>query len=150
METIGNYPDLASAQMAAGMLAAEGIEASIPDENMIGIDWRMATALQGIRVQVALDDAERARELLAHAAEESEPDAVEVEEPVAGEDVCPRCQSASIGPGRWRTRLKAATMLMPTLLLVWPFVMAVKPRIRCSACGYQWREVNSSAVPNPR
>ena len=150
METIANYPDIISAQMASAMLAAEGIDASIPDENMIGIDWRMATALQGIRLQVAPDDAERARELLAHAGEESEPDAVEIEEPVAGEDVCPRCQSSSIGPARWRTRLKAATMLMPTLLLVWPFVMAIKPRIRCSACGYKWRGADSSVPPSPR
>jgi Putative prokaryotic signal transducing protein len=150
METIANYPDLASAQMASAMLSAEGIDASIPDENMIGIDWRMATALHGIRLQVAPDDAERARELLGHAAEESEPDAVEVEEPVAGEDVCPRCGSASIGPGRWRTRLKAATMLMPTLLLVWPFVLVMPSRLKCSACGYKWREPRSSAPPSPR
>jgi hypothetical protein len=144
METIANFPDLATAHVAAAMLAAEGIDASIPDEHVAGLDWRMATALQGIRLQVGPDDAQRATELLTQ-----EPDPVEIENPVAGEDVCPRCQSPFIAPARWRVRLKAATMIIPTLLLVWPFVLAIRRRVKCSNCGHRWREPDSSAAPNP-
>ncbi|HEU4887402.1 MAG TPA: hypothetical protein VFV49_05905 [Thermoanaerobaculia bacterium] len=149
METIGNYPDLASAQVVSALLAGEGIEVSIPDEQYVGLDWSMITALQGVRLQVVPDDATRAKELLVQASEDGEPDVPE-SEPVLGVDVCPRCQSASIAPSRWRTRLKAATILIPTLWLVWPFVMAFRPRMKCSACGLRWREAGSTAPPNPR
>ncbi len=132
------------------MLAGEGIEASIPDEQFAGIDWSMTTALHGIRVQVAPEDAERARELLAQAFAEGEPDSPEQDPPVLGVDVCPRCQSASIGQSRWRTRLKAATVLVPWLLLVWPLILAIKPRMKCSACGLRWPEADSSVPPSPR
>ncbi len=145
METIANFPDLATAHVAAAMLAAEGIDASIPDEHLAGLDWRMATALQGIRLQVVPDDAQRATELLTQ-----EPDPVEIENPVAGEDICPRCQSTAIALARWRMRLKAATMIIPTLLLVWPLVLMFRPRVKCSNCGYKWHERDSSAAPNPR
>ena len=69
--------------------------------------------------------------------------------PIAPGDVCPRCQSEAIAAERWRIRLKAATMLIPTLLLVWPFVIAVRPRIKCANCGYIWTEPAASAPPNP-
>ena len=145
METIANFPDLATAQVAVGTLAAAGIDASIPDEHVAGLDWRMATALQGIRLQVDPGDAERAAELLSQP-----PDAIELEPmPIAPGDVCPRCQSEAIAAERWRIRLKAATMLIPTLLLVWPFVIAVRPRIKCANCGYIWTEPAASAPPNP-
>jgi hypothetical protein len=152
METIGNYPDLAAAQVASALLAGEGIAASIPDEQYAGLDWSMITALHGIRVQVAPEDAERAKEFLARAEVEAEPDATDVEgPPIVGEDVCPRCQSASIARPRWRTRLKAATILMPSLLvLVWPFVLLSPSRLKCSVCGYTWRESAPSAAPTPR
>ena len=132
METIANYPDLASAQVAQTMLAAEGIEASIPDEYIVGLDWRMATALQGIRLQVGPDDAARAQELLGELF-------VEAEGPAG--DTCPRCGSQTVALERWHTRLKAATMIAPMLLLVWPFVRGIQPHLVCSACGNKWREV---------
>lgn len=135
METIANFPDLASAQVASAMLAAEGIDSTIPDENLAGIDWRMTAALHGIRLQVSDEDAERAKELLS---ESHEPETVEA--PIAGEDVCPRCQSDAIRRPRWKRRLKAATMLVPLLLVVWPFVASIRPRAQCSACGMRWSE----------
>ena len=144
METVANFPDLAAAQVASAVLAGDGIDASIPDEHIAGIDWRMATALHGIRLQVDPNDAERARELLAQ-----EPETAEIEAPIAGEDVCPRCQSPSIAQERWKTRLKAATMIIPTLLLIWPFVIAVSPRMKCSACGHRWPEPDPTVPPNP-
>ncbi len=146
METVGNYPDLATAQIAAAMLAAEGIDASIPDEYVAGLDWRMATALHGIRLQVDAADAQRALELLTQAPDPSEVGDV----PITPDDVCPRCQSEAIAPERWRFRLKAATMLIPTLLLVWPFVIAFRRRIKCANCGYIFREPDSSAAPSRR
>jgi len=45
--TVGNYADLASAELAASILESTGIECVIPDENFAGISWQMGTALQG-------------------------------------------------------------------------------------------------------
>ena len=53
METVGNFPDLASARVVQSLLEAEGIEAQIPDEYFSGVDWQMNTALRGVRVTVA-------------------------------------------------------------------------------------------------
>ena len=150
METVANFPNLASAQVASALLAGEGIDASIPDEQYAGLDWSMVTALHGIRLQVVPEDADRARELLEQASADGEPDAEELGAPILGEDACPRCQSERIAPARWRIRLKAATILYPPLLVLWPFVAAIRPRIKCSACGFEWSEPAPSAPPNPR
>jgi hypothetical protein len=64
VETIATYPDLISAQLAQSLLDAEGIDSTIPEENIAGIDWQWSTALQGIRLQVAAEDAEPAKALL--------------------------------------------------------------------------------------
>ena len=136
MQTIANYPDLVSAQLAQSLLEAEGIESSIPDEHLAGVDWRMSTALHGIRLQVGPDDAEEATALL------NDGQAVDRSEivPPEREDLCPSCGSDAIGPARWRRRLKAATMLFPVLFLVLPIFLAVQPTLVCGACGHRWTD----------
>src|SRR3954471_4305418 len=59
--TVGNYADLASAEVAASILESAGIECVIPDENLAGIAWQWGSALQGVRLQVADDNVELAR-----------------------------------------------------------------------------------------
>lgn len=130
METVGNYPDLASARLAQSLLAAEGIEALIPDEHLAGLDWQLGTAIQGVRLQVRDEDAEEARDLLA--------------QPVPAEgDHCPRCGSDVVIEARWKNRLKAAALLVPFLaplvLLVWPVLALVRPPMRCASCGHGWK-----------
>jgi len=39
METIENFPDLASAEVARSVLDAEGIVSVIPEEYLSGLDW---------------------------------------------------------------------------------------------------------------
>lgn len=131
METIGNYPTLADAELAQSLLEAEGIIATIPEEHIAGIDWRWATALQGIRLQVDEEDAGAARALLEEKGEIEH-------EPPQQLDLCPQCGSPEITESPWKRRLKAATMLMPVLLLVWPFVFAIEPKMKCEACGHRW------------
>lgn len=130
--TVGNYPDLASAHLAQSVLEAEGIDSVIPDENLAGIDWQMGTALHGVRLQVAAEDADDARALLATLLVED--DAV----PDPAEPHCPRCGSADIRTARWKHRLKAVTLFMPILLLIWPIVWLIPLRRTCNPCGNRW------------
>jgi len=62
--TIKTCRDLAEAQVVLSALAASGIEAFIPDENMASLAATNILDTNGVRVQVAADDAERARVLL--------------------------------------------------------------------------------------
>ena len=65
VETVGNYPDLASARVAQSLLKDAGIDADIPDEFVSGVDWGLNSAIHGVRLQVTDEDAEAARMLLA-------------------------------------------------------------------------------------
>lgn len=130
MQTVGNYPDLASARVAQSLLEAEGIEAVIPDEYLAGVDWQLGTAIQGVRLQVRDEDAEEARDLLA--------------QPVPAEgEPCPRCGSDAVTPARWKQRIKALTLLVPILapviVLLWPLFALVRPSMQCTACGHRWK-----------
>ena len=62
--TIKTCRDLAEAQVVLSALEASGIEAFIPDENMASLTTTTILDTDGVRVQVAADDAERALELL--------------------------------------------------------------------------------------
>jgi predicted RNA-binding Zn-ribbon protein involved in translation (DUF1610 family) len=129
METIANYPDLISAQLAQSLLEAEGIMSTIPEETIAGLDWRWSTALQGIRLQVADEDAEAARALLL------EREQIENQQPV---DVCPKCGSADITQSQWKRKFKAVSIFVPVLIVLWPLFMWIEAKMHCTACGHRW------------
>lgn len=147
METVATYPDLISAQLAQSLLQAEGIDSTIPEENIAGIDWQWSTALQGIRLQVASENVDSALELLSTRPgllpEDYGPEIRDVEE----QKRCPYCGSDLMGSQRWRRRGKAVTMLAPILLLLWPLVLAFGPRYECTQCGRLWKEKDTTSVP---
>jgi hypothetical protein len=71
---------LHEAQFVASVLAAEGIEALLPDAHMLGVRPELALALGGARVLVRASDLERARDVLsAVASSESLPPDSDVE-----------------------------------------------------------------------
>jgi hypothetical protein len=144
--TVGNYPDLASAQLAQSILDGEGIFTNIPDEHLAGIDWQMGTALHGVRLQVPPEDAERARELLSSVFPATQDEAEWEKLPAsdATEEVCPSCGSNALGPPKWKNRLKAAALLFPPVLLLWPFFAAFGADRTCSACGRGARQDRST------
>jgi putative signal transducing protein len=135
--TVGNYADIASAEVAASLLEAADIECVIPDENFAGISWQMGTALQGVRLQVADEDLELARIALENPGEPARGD--EDAQAPPPEDVCIKCGSESIGQPKWKNRLKAIGIFFPPALLVWPVLAAVNSRTQCFSCGHAWR-----------
>lgn len=62
--TVRNYQHLHEALFARELLAAEGVEAFVPDEHAAGLNWPTPIAAGGVRLQVRPDDADRAREIL--------------------------------------------------------------------------------------
>lgn len=62
--TCATVSDLATAQVLRTYLDAEGIEALIPDENMVAVAWHLGQAIGGVRVQVRSDQVEQAKEIL--------------------------------------------------------------------------------------
>ena len=85
MKTLATYPTLIEAQLKQSLLRSAGIEAFIPDENTIQIDWMYRNAIGGIRLQVSNNQLEEALELLGL-------------EPAQTEDIikCPQCGSHKI------------------------------------------------------
>jgi len=135
METVGNFPDLASARVAQSLLEAEGIEAIIPDEYMGGVDWQMISALHGLRLQVRPEEAEDARALLA-----------ELNSPLLDERIdapdegqCSACGSTRLAEASWVRRVKVLILFFPPLLLLWPVLAFFGSRLRCAACGHRWQ-----------
>lgn len=62
--TIATYDKSIDAHIALGRLAAEGIEATLFDEQMVQMDWLYSIALGGIKLRVARGDAGAARRVL--------------------------------------------------------------------------------------
>jgi hypothetical protein len=56
---------MVDAHIALGRLQAEGIRATLADENLVQTDWLYSIAVGGIKLQVADADAGRARLVLA-------------------------------------------------------------------------------------
>lgn len=115
MRTIATFPDLASAEMARSALEAEGIPAMVPDAEFAGLDWRLSTALGGVRLQVPAEEAD-------------------------ADDVCPYCTSRDVRPDRHQ-RITALSMLFfPLLIIALPLRLLSLGKYKCSTCGRTWRQ----------
>lgn len=142
MKTIATFPDLAGAEVARAALEAEGIPASIPDSHLAGLDWRLGTALGGVRLQVATEHVEAADVFLAQNLSGELAEIEEFTERSTDGPRCPACGSSSVARDPLVRRAKALALLfLPFLLLVLPFLAAARRRLRCEACGHTWRAV---------
>lgn len=62
--TVATYYNLPEAEAARLQLGAEGIEAHLTDVEIIAMDWLLANAVGGVKLQVRRSDAEIARVVL--------------------------------------------------------------------------------------
>lgn len=62
--TVASYLDPIQAQIARGLLLAEGIDAQLGDEHLALANWEWRLAIGGTRLRVAAADADRARAVL--------------------------------------------------------------------------------------
>ncbi len=62
--TVASYLDPLQAQIARGLLGAEGIDAHLGDEHLAVANWEWRLAIGGSKLRVADADAARARAIL--------------------------------------------------------------------------------------
>jgi hypothetical protein len=120
--TVATYWDVWEANLALGKLRSEGIDATLADQNIVSSGGGFyANLTGGIKLQVAVGDAERARAALPR---RSTPAPIK----------CPKC-------GSDQTRVlpqNTIVRMLCILLLGIPYVLFGR-RWTCTACGNTWR-----------
>lgn len=128
--TIAEYTNALQAHIARGRLEAEGLEVHIADEHYITMNWYLSNALGGVKLQVAENKIEQAKEVLAaieagdYEIQESKEDQSSIE--------CPRCHSSKVTQKSMRGWALSIFYLsnIPCFF---------KSRYQCSQCQFQWK-----------
>jgi hypothetical protein len=121
---IRTYGRALDAQIARSRLQASGIPCFLPDEQLSTIDPLLTDALGGVRLQVADEDAERAREIL------DQP--LDLSEDLDPEHGCPHCESPY-----WSESWSPWQIIGGVALLGIPFRF-MKRRCVCQRCEGSW------------
>lgn len=66
MPVIASYTQLEDAHLAVSKLEGSGVSAWLRDEATANLYWFYSNAIGGVKVEVAEEDIDRAREILAH------------------------------------------------------------------------------------
>lgn len=118
LQTIARFHDFHEAWALRCRLEAYGIEAFCPEEKFVQGNWAHLFATEGLRIQVADSDAERARSI--------------IETPVEGlavpSECCPDCGSDNTVLRETERNVVKAVLLIPHLLI--PF----RDRLVCLDC----------------
>jgi hypothetical protein len=64
LTTVATFHQPAQAELAKNVLIAAGIQAVLADAEIVAMDWLLANAVGGIKLQVRPEDAERAAAVL--------------------------------------------------------------------------------------
>jgi hypothetical protein len=150
--------DFAEANIVAGLLRANGIDASVFDTGMAQLNWMETLAIGGYRIMVADADAETARKLIAdYRKGEMELPDEDVDQPT-----CPNCGARKNGENQNPRRVAFGWVIFPDIfalpvLLAFAFISPLllyfalafvfpvfllhwmKRRYRCTACANTWQ-----------
>jgi len=126
VKTIATFSKPEEAHLFRTRLEAAGIPAYVQDEHFIQMDWLYSNAIGGVRVQIADDDLEAAREFLTNDSPQLDFDAVEV--------VCPKCGSHDTAPDQLPRRISFLSLL----IFSFPLFVA-RHRWRCASCRHVFR-----------
>jgi len=122
--TIAQFNKPEDAHMLRMRLEAGDVAVFIQDEHLVQLDWGLANAVGGVRVQIDEEDIERAREILA-----DEPDTT----PPSDRPACPACGSTSTGKDELPRRVAFLTIMLLGIPLLFS-----KKRWKCHACQASW------------
>ena len=126
MKTIATFSKPEEAHLFRTRLEAAGIPAFVQDEHFVQMDWLYSNAIGGVRVQIADDDLDSAREFLAADTPRSCPEASDV--------ICPSCGSHDTAPDELPRRIAFLSLL----LFQFP-VLFTRRRLRCCSCRHVFR-----------
>ncbi|MGB7996922.1 DUF2007 domain-containing protein [Photobacterium halotolerans] len=120
------------AHIAKASLEAAGIHSHLADEHTVNVQWLYSNAMGGVRLMVAKQQAEQARDILScDFSQAVESQAVEDSHIFTGEaDACPRCGSHDLLP---YTKGKRPAFVV-FLLLGFPLFF-YRHGYQCEACG---------------
>jgi len=147
--TVRTFWEPLRAHMAQIRLDDAQIESVLLDENLVAMDWLMANAVGGIKLQVRVTDAQRASDILGEQSGQRTPMAVEhrAAQEASSEaiTVCPRCGSDEIyRDNPWRRPMMILLLgaivasLGVLLLLMLPWHLRAPVTWRCLRCGHEW------------
>lgn len=103
-------------------LEAAGIPAFVQDEHFIQMDWLYSNAMGGVRVRIADEYLETARDFLSADTPQPCPESVDV--------VCPFCGSHYTAPDELPRRIAFLSLLLFSFPLLF-----TRRRWRCSSCN---------------
>ncbi len=133
LATVVAFRDVLDAQAAVSKLESEGIECSLASEYVVGVLWRLSTAVGGVEVQVAPDDLERARAILAADESESLEETPGEEREWEPAEACPRGGSEEV---RTIQRFRNAAAVAALTGIPIPFWHS---GVKCRACENEWK-----------
>lgn len=126
MKTVASFSKPEEAHLFRTRLEAAGIPAYVQDEHLVQMDWFYSNVVGGVRVQIADEDVDAAREFLAADLPQPSPEAEEV--------CCPKCGSSDTAPDELPRRVA----YLAVLLLHFPILIG-RHRWRCGACDHLFR-----------
>ncbi len=117
MQVIASYTKMEDAHLAVSMLQGSGVEAWLRDEATANLYWLYSNAIGGVKVEVADEDVERAREIL------------ELPKEASGLLKCPKCDSENI-------KLRQMNLLFALGLIFLSLILPHrKNKADCLDCG---------------
>ena len=131
--TIATFWQSTQAHIARLKLESEEIDCIIVDENLIAMDWLLANAAGGIKLQVPEEQAARAFQLL-QTETQSNQNPISDEPIYDGLERCPTCGSEDIHRAHFSRKLALIAILLLGAPL--PFL---RRTMRCISCGFEWR-----------
>jgi len=146
LTTIARYFNPSEAQILCARLQADGIPASVADDQHMMANWALAGALGGARLQVPEAFAEEAAELVrAYHAGELERDLI-AEHPSAAER-CPACGGERLDK---TVPLGQRALLLASCLAVSVPFPTQASNYRCLDCQTRWRFSDIEAAAGPQ
>ena len=145
MKTIATFSKPEEAHLFRMRLEAAGIPAFVQDEYIVQMDWLYSNAIGGVRVQIADEDVQAAREFLAadadevHVADEDmlgipTADDEKTSESSTVNPTCPACGSDETKPDPFPHRVSLFGFFATDL----PFI-TFRNRWRCESCKSVFR-----------
>lgn len=128
--------DLHEAQIFAGLLQSEGMDAFVFNEGIVRMAWHRALAFGGYQIWVSAADHARASALLAAWRRGELALADEPDEALA----CPRCHAPDAQPDQRRRGWSFVVFHLFSVPLPWRW----QRRVHCGRCGHRWNWQASS------
>jgi hypothetical protein len=129
MKVISTYTKPEEANLAASFLRGNGVFCSVRDENTVNQDWLYSNAIGGVKLEVADEDFEKAKEILNLPAEKG----IILQ--------CPHC-------GSEKTKMREMNPLSAIFMIVFYAFIPIKAlTVDCYDCKNTFKYKRGSAEP---